>query len=55
VKLTQRGRRLYGEIERRALEWERQFLQGIKLTELNQLDRILSRLEANLDRLAAGD
>lgn len=51
VKLTSEGRRLFGLIEQRALQWERDFLHGVKVTELNQLSRTLSKLEANLDGL----
>lgn len=53
LKLTAKGRRVFKLIEERALLWEKEFVKGVTLTELNQLDRILSKLETNLDRLGA--
>lgn len=51
LKLTAKGKRTFVQIEEAALAWERDFLQGVKLNELNTLLKILNKLDANLDRL----
>lgn len=51
IRLTSKGRRAFAQIERAALEWERRFLSGVKVTELRELDRLLGKLEYNLDVL----
>ena len=53
LKLTAKGKRTFVQIEENALAWERDFLKGVKITELNSLLKILSKLDANLDRLDA--
>jgi hypothetical protein len=52
LKLTAKGRRTFELIEERALEWEREFVKGLSIKELNQLNQTLSRLDENLDSLA---
>ena len=51
LKLTAKGKRVFAQIEENALAWERDFLKGVKLNELNSLLSTLSKLETNLDRL----
>ena len=51
LKLTAKGKRAFTQIEENALAWERDFLKGVKLNELNTLRNVLSKLDANLDRL----
>lgn len=51
LKLTAKGKRTFSQIEENALDWEREFVRGVKINELNSLRNILSKLDANLDRL----
>ena len=51
LKLTAKGKRTFSQIEENALAWEREFVRGVKINELNSLLNILSKLDANLDRL----
>ena len=51
LKLTAKGKCAFTQIEENALAWERDFLKGVKLNELNSLLSTLSKLDANLDRL----
>jgi len=51
LKLTAGGKRIFSQIEGNALAWERKFVEGIRLTELNSLLNTLNKLEANLDRI----
>ena len=51
LKLTAKGKRDFARIEEAALAWEREFLKGVKLNELNTLLNTLTKLEDNLDRL----
>ena len=51
LKLTAKGKRTFAQIEKNALAWERQFINGIGITELNRLLNTLSKLDANLDSL----
>lgn len=51
LKLTAKGKRTFTQIEEDSLAWEREFVKGIKLNELNSLRNVLSKLDANLDRL----
>lgn len=51
LKLTAKGKRTFVQIEENALAWERDFVKGVKLNELNNLLITLSKLDANLDRL----
>ncbi len=51
LKLTAKGKKTFGQIEENALAWERDFVKGVKVTELNNLLNILSKLDSNLDRI----
>ena len=51
LKLTAKGMRTFTQIEENALAWEREFIKGVKITELNALLKVLDKLDANLDRL----
>jgi DNA-binding MarR family transcriptional regulator len=51
LKLTAKGKRAFVQIEENALAWEREFVKGVKINELNSLLNILSKLDANLDRV----
>ena len=51
LKLTAKGKRAFAQIEEAALAWEREFIRGVKLNELNTLLKILNKLDTNLDRL----
>lgn len=51
LKLTAEGRREFSQIEENTLAWEREYVRGVKLTELNNLLKTISKLDANLDRL----
>jgi len=51
LKLNAKGKRTFTQIEENALAWEREFVQGVKMNELNNLLTILNKLDANLDRL----
>ena len=51
LKLTAKGNRTFSQIEENALAWEREFVRGVKHTELNNLLNTLSKLDANLDKL----
>ena len=49
LKLRAKGKRIYEQIEKNTLEWERQYLRNISVKELNSLHAILDKLSANLD------
>ena len=51
LKINAKGRRTFEQIEENALAWEREFVRGIKLPELNNLLKTLGKLELNLARL----
>ena len=51
LKLTNKGKRTFSEIEENALAWERELVRNIKLSELNNLYSILNKIDSNLDRL----
>lgn len=51
LKLTAKGKRIFNQIEENALAWEREFVKGVKLSELNHLYNILMKLDQNLSRL----
>ena len=48
ISLTALGKRTFTEIEEIALVWERDFLKGVKLTELNKFYSTLNKLDENL-------
>jgi DNA-binding MarR family transcriptional regulator len=48
IFLTARGRKVFAEIERKSLEWERRFLKGVSARDRAKLYRILAVLDANL-------
>jgi DNA-binding MarR family transcriptional regulator len=51
LKLTAKGKRTFAQIEEDALAWEREFVKGVRINELNSLLNILGKLDANLERL----
>ena len=51
VRLTDKGLRMFDQIERSALAWESQFLRNVSITELNNLLKVVAKLEHNLDTL----
>ncbi len=51
LKLTAKGKRTFSQIEENALTWEREFVRGVRVNELNSLLNVLSKLDANLDRI----
>ena len=53
LSLTADGRQLYRQIAPRALDWEAKFLSVLEEPEYRDLLRIISKLESQLEKMAA--
>ena len=55
LRLSQKGRRIYREIAKLAIDWEADFLSTISAEDRAALDRILTVLQARAEDLRKGD
>lgn len=51
LSLTNEGKRVYAEIEENTLAWERHYLKGISVREMNTLHTVLNKLSDNLEQM----
>ena len=54
LRLTARGRTVYGEVAPATLEWERELLSRLTPAEAAILDTVIARLQQVADEMAAG-